>query len=73
MPCAASAFVYLDHFIVSTAALEVTVCPPLPVTTHRNLYPLWAAAAVKLRVAVLFPFAPESFQVFPPSVLACHW
>ena len=73
MPCAASAFVYLDHFIVSTAALEVTVCPVLLLTTHRNLYPLWAAAAVKLRVAVSLPFAPEFTQVLPPSVLACHW
>ena len=58
---------------VSFAAFDAADCPLPLITTHRNIYPLWAAAAVKLRVAVLFPFAPEFFQVLPPSVLACHW
>ena len=58
---------------VSVAGLEVTVWPLLLFTIQRNRYPLCAAAAVKLRVAVLFPFAPEFFQVLPPSVLTCHW
>jgi hypothetical protein len=55
---------------VRVAALEVAV-PAAFVNTARNWFPVWFAAAVKLRVVEVAP--PMLLKVPPPSVLNCHW
>jgi hypothetical protein len=57
---------------VSVAALEVTL-PPLFFTMQRYLFPLRSAVAGTVRVAVLFPVAPEFFQVLLFGSQYCHW
>jgi hypothetical protein len=55
---------------VRVAALEVAV-PAAFVNTARNWFPVWFAAAMKLRVVEVAP--PMLLKVPPPSVLTCHW
>ena len=58
---------------ISVATFEIAVSLFLSVTAHLNLYPSLSFVTSTVSVSVLYPFKPESVQLFPQSLLTCHW
>ena len=57
---------------VKVAAMVVTLRPAALLKTASYSYPFWAEVVlVKLRVVLVVP--AMGLNVFPPSVLTCHW